>query len=160
LYGAVWGIFRKSAVTPARQPSPLANASMLLISTCLTQFEDLPVGDRGNQKLCTVSLRKIAVPRRKSQIADRKIADKLYCKSYENFQSPGFPHNFSRNYPQNSNMSCIDVSDNLFQKLGFKINFPRKYGYFTLHTKGSKLLPYATAPLHMCGARAPRAVIE
>jgi hypothetical protein len=101
---------KKSAETPARQPAPLANASMLFISTCLAQFEDLPVGDRGNQKLCTVSLSKIAVPGRKSRIADSKIADKLYCKSYENFQSPGFPHNFSQNYPQNSNMGCIDAS--------------------------------------------------
>jgi hypothetical protein len=54
------------------------------------------VGDPGNQKLCTVSLSKIAVPGTKSQIADRKIADKLYGKSYENFQSPGFRHNFSK----------------------------------------------------------------
>jgi hypothetical protein len=54
------------------------------------------MGDPGNEKLCTVSLSKIAVPGRKPQIADRKIADKLYCKSYENFQSPGLPHSPSR----------------------------------------------------------------
>jgi hypothetical protein len=90
---------------------------MLFISTCLTQFEDLPVGDRGNQKLCTVSLGKIAVPGRKSQIADRKIADKLYCKSYENFQSRGFPHNFSQNHPKNSNTGCIDASQRQLQSV-------------------------------------------
>ena len=33
--------------------------------------------------------------------------------------------------------------------------FLRKYGYFTLHTKGSKRLAYATAPL-MCAAAAGR----
>jgi hypothetical protein len=74
------------------------------------------VGDRGNQKLCTVHLRKTAVPGTKSQIADRKIADKLYGKSYENFQSPGFPHNFSQNYRLQLKLAVstrLDLSYNL-----------------------------------------------
>ena len=50
-------------------------------------------------------------------IADRKIADKLYGKSYENFQSPGFPHNFSKNYPQDSNKGCIDASRRQLQSV-------------------------------------------
>jgi hypothetical protein len=81
-YGALWWIFRKSAVA--------------------SKF--------------TVSLSKFAFPGRKSQIADRKIADKLYCKSYENFQSPGFPHNFSKNYRLQLKFAVwtrLDVSYNL-----------------------------------------------
>jgi hypothetical protein len=73
LYGVVWWIFKKSAVTFAPQPAGLPNARML----------------------CIVHLGKIAVPGTKSQIADRKIVDKLYGKSYENFQSSGFPHNWT-----------------------------------------------------------------
>jgi hypothetical protein len=118
----VWGCMadfqKKIAVTPAPQPAALlATLSMMFIKTCLTQFETLPVGNRWKLELCIVFLSKIAVPGRKSQIADRKIADKLYCKSYENFQSPGFPHNFSPNYPRNPNMHCIDASRRQLQSV-------------------------------------------
>jgi hypothetical protein len=66
------------------------------------------------------------------------------------FQSPGFPHNFSQNYPHNSNMGCIDASRRQLQSV-IKIRvhniFLRKHGYLTLHTKGSELLPYAFTSL-------------
>jgi hypothetical protein len=89
---------------------------MLFLTICLTYFETLPVGDRGNQTLCTIHLSKIGVPGTKSQIADRKIADKLNGKSYENFQSPGFPHNFSKKYRVQLKLAIwtrLDVSYNL-----------------------------------------------
>jgi hypothetical protein len=74
------------------------------------------VGKSENQKLCTVHLSKIDVSGRKSQIADRKIADKLYGKPYENFQSLGFPQNFSKNYRLQLKLAVwtrLDVSYNL-----------------------------------------------
>jgi hypothetical protein len=94
----------------------LATPDMLFLTMCLIYFETLPVGDRGNQKLCIVHLSKIAVPGTKSQIADRKIAVKLYGESYENFQSPGFPHNFPQNYRLQVKLTLstgLDVSYNL-----------------------------------------------
>jgi hypothetical protein len=77
---------KKLAVTPAPQPAAPATLSMLFLTMRLIYFETLPVGNRWKLELCTIFLSKIAVPDRKSQIADRKIADKLYYKPYENFQ--------------------------------------------------------------------------
>jgi hypothetical protein len=116
LYGAVWGIFRKSAVTLAPHGATLKNASILFIESVLAQSEHSSVGNRWKLELCTVHLSKIAVPGSKSQIADRKIADKLYGKSYENFQPPGFPHNFSKHYRLQLKLAVwtrLDVSYNL-----------------------------------------------
>jgi hypothetical protein len=77
--------FQKLALTPAPQPAALKNASIMFIESVLTQSEHSSVGNRWKLELCTVVLTKIPFPGRKSQIADCKIADKLYCKSYENF---------------------------------------------------------------------------
>jgi hypothetical protein len=55
-------------------------------------------------------------PGTKSQIADRKIADRLYGNSYENFQSAGLPHNFYKNYRLQLKLAVstrLDVSYNL-----------------------------------------------
>jgi hypothetical protein len=117
---AIWWIFRKSAVTFVQFRATLATLSMLFLTMCLIYFETLPVGDSGNQKLCTIHLSKIAVPGTKSQIADRKIADKLYGKSYENFQSPGFPYNFPQNYRLQLKLAVstrLDVNHNLYKKI-------------------------------------------
>jgi hypothetical protein len=70
----------------------------------------------GYSSKSTVFLSKIAFSGRKSQIADRKIADRLYGKSYENFQSAGFHHNFSKNYRLQLKLAVstrLDVSYNL-----------------------------------------------
>jgi hypothetical protein len=104
----------RSTITPAPHWEPPI-CSLLVRASPYSRGSQL--GGDGKFSKSTVFLSKIAFPGRKSQIADRKIADKLYCKSYENFQSPGFPHNFSQNYPQNSNMGCIDASQRQLQSV-------------------------------------------
>ena len=66
-----------------------SSSAQMFVWGCMTNFQKI-------SSKSTVSLSKIAFSGRKSHIADRKIADKLYGKSDENFQSPGFPHNFSK----------------------------------------------------------------
>jgi hypothetical protein len=55
----IWALHKSLYGAPARQPAPPATLSMLFLTMCLIYFETLPVGDRGNQKLCTVGLCKI-----------------------------------------------------------------------------------------------------
>ena len=78
---------------------------------CMRNFQKIT----SNFKI-VLSSREKWFPGTKSQIADRKIADRLYGKSYENFQSAGFPHNFSKNYRLQLKLAVstrLDVSYNL-----------------------------------------------
>jgi hypothetical protein len=72
----------------------------------------------GSNSKIVLSSREKWFPGTESQIADRKIADRLYGKSYENFQSSaaGFPHNFAKNYRLQLKLAVstrLDVSYNL-----------------------------------------------
>ena len=73
VYGALWSKRTVLAVTPARQPAPLAALSMLFLLMCLIYFETLPAADRMNQKLCTFASSKTAFSGTKRRFAVLKI---------------------------------------------------------------------------------------
>ena len=78
---------------PASEAEKAINSRYAVHVVRLANVVGVVVGDYGNQKLCTVSLSKIAVPGRKSQIfknrssmADRMVNPLLFC----------FHHNWSK----------------------------------------------------------------
>ena len=112
-----------------------------------SESEHSTMGNRGNQKLFTILSGKSG----SHHYYNFKISrsEQLYGELYGKFPVIWFSSQLFQNLSPAAEIFCIDVSRRQLQsaiKLGSKI-FSKKYGYFTLHTKGSKLLLYATAPL-------------